>query len=118
MFLILVIGTIGAAAFFFAEAASEPMRTRRTLVNRATMYGRVHSPSGKELPRFRERALTPFVAKAASLMLRINPRTTVSSVSAKMMAAGMHKTSPTTFIGAKGILGVGGVVFGLILGGT
>jgi tight adherence protein C len=40
----------------------------------------------------------------------------VEAVSDKLMAAGMRKTSPTTIIGAKGILGLGGIVLGAVLG--
>ena len=116
MLLILAIATIGAAAFFFAEIATAPMRTRRNLVHRAANYGRVRTITGKEMPRFRERAFAPFVSKVARLMLRVNPRTTVESVSARLMAAGMRKTSPTGVIAAKGILAVGGVFFGIALG--
>jgi tight adherence protein C len=49
-------------------------------------------------------------------VLRINPRVSVEAVSKKLMAAGMRRTSPTTIIGAKGILGVGGLVLGVALG--
>ncbi len=118
MLLIIAIATVGAAAFYFAELATSPMRTRRNLVHRAANYGRTRTISGKELPRFRERALEPFLAKAARLMLRVNPRTTVESVSARLMAAGMRKTSPTTIIASKGILALGGFVFGIVLGGA
>jgi tight adherence protein C len=118
MLLILAIATIGAAAFYFAEVATSPMRTRRNLVHRAANYGRVRTVTGREMPRFRERAFGPFVTKVAKLMLRVNPRTTTEMVAGKMMAAGMRKASPTTFIAAKGILGVGGFFFGLIFAGT
>jgi len=70
------------------------------------------------MPKFRERALEPFIAKAARLMLRVNPRTSVESVSGRLMAAGMRKTSPMTIIAAKGIMGIGGFVFGILLGGA
>jgi tight adherence protein C len=118
MLLIFAIAAIGGAVFFIAELATSPMRTRRELVHRAANYGRVRSITGKEMPRFRERALDPFVTKVATLVLRINPRMSVDSVSAKLMAAGMRKTSPMTIIGAKGILGVGGLFFGLAVGST
>jgi tight adherence protein C len=118
MLLILSIATIGAAAFFFAELATSPMRTRRNLVHRAANYGRVRTATGKELPRFRERAFAPFITKVAKLMLRINPRTTLESVSARLMAAGMRKTSPTGFIASKGILAIGGFFLGLVVGGA
>jgi tight adherence protein C len=116
MILALAIAAIGGAVFFFAELATAPMRNRRNLVHRAANYGRLRTVTGKEMPRFRERALDPFVAKTARLVLRINPRMSMEAVSEKLMAAGMRKTSPTTIIGAKGILGVGGVLLGLALG--
>src|SRR5437762_4620865 len=116
LLLILAIAAIGGAAFYWAEIATAPMRTRRNLVHRAANYGRARTITGKELPRFTERAFAPIIAKAARLMLRINPRTTVDSVSARLMAAGMRKTSPMGIIGAKGILAVGGLFLGLAVG--
>ena len=116
LILTLAIAAIGGAVFFFAELATTPMRNRRNLVHRAANYGRLRTVTGKEMPRFRERALDPAVAKAARLVLRINPRMSLEAVSGKLMAAGMRRTSPTTIIGAKGILGIGGVFLGLALG--
>jgi tight adherence protein C len=116
LILILAIAATGGAVFFFAELATAPMRNRRNLVHRAANYGRLRTVTGKELPRFRERALDPFVAKTSRLVLRINPRVSVEAVSKKLMAAGMRKTSPTTIIGAKGLLAVGGLVLGVVLG--
>ncbi len=117
MLLILAIATIGFAAFFLAELASAPMRTRRNLVHRAANYGRARTVTGKEMPRFSERVLTPFLTQLARLMLRINPRASTEAIAAKMMAAGMRKSSPTRFIAAQGIFALGGFFFGLILVG-
>src|SRR2546421_5296027 len=116
MLLILAIAATGAAVFYFAELATSPMRTRRNLVHRAANYGRVRTVSGKEMPRFRERAFAPFITNAARVVMRVNPRMTVESVSAKLMAAGMRRTAPMTVIGAKGILLIGGGIFGVVLG--
>jgi tight adherence protein C len=117
MLLVLAIATIGLAAFYFAEVATAPMRTRRDLVHRAANYGRIRTATGKELPRFRERAIAPFAAQVAKLMLRLNPRTTTESVAEKLMAAGMRKTSPTGFIAAQGMMVIAGGFFGLLVGG-
>src|SRR5712692_762525 len=116
LILTLAIAAIGGAVFFFAELATTPMRNRRNLVHRAANYGRLRTVTRRELPRFRERALDPFVAKAARLVLRVNPRLSLEAVSEKLMAAGMRRTSPTTIIGAKGLLGVGGVLLGVAVG--
>jgi tight adherence protein C len=116
MLLIIAIATIGVAAFFFAELATAPMRTRRNLVHRAANYGRIRTITGREMPRFRERAFAPFISKMARLMLRVNPRSTTEAAAGRLMAAGMRKTSPTGFIASKGILAIGGAFFGLVLG--
>src|SRR5207244_4029085 len=116
MILILAVAAIGGAVFYFAELATSPMRDRRNLVHQAANYGRARRTTGRELPRFRDRALDPFVGNVARLVLRVNPRISAASVSAKLMAAGMRDTSPTTIIGAKGILAVGGLIFGTVLG--
>jgi tight adherence protein C len=107
---------MGGAVFFFAELATTPMRNRRNLVHRAANYGRLRTVTGREMPRFRERALDPFVSKTARLVLRVNPRISAENVSQKLMAAGMRRTSPTTIIGLKGVLGVGGLLLGLAVG--
>jgi tight adherence protein C len=116
MILILAVAAIGGAVFYFAELATSPMRIRRNLVHRAASYGRVRRATGKELPRFRDRALDPLIGSVAGLVLRINPRMSSATVSTKLMAAGMRNTSPTTIIAAKGILAVGGLIFGVVLG--
>jgi tight adherence protein C len=118
MLLVLAIAMIGGAAYYFAEVASAPMRTRRNLVHRATNYGRTRAVTGKELPRFRERVLTPFMTQVGRLMLRVNPRASADAVSKKLIAAGMRKTSAHGFIAAQGTLAIGGFVVGLIFFGA
>jgi tight adherence protein C len=116
MLLVLAIATVGFAAYYLADVATAPMRSRRQLVHRAADYGRVRTPTGKELPKFRERAFAPFISAVARVMLRVNPRTTTDMVAARLMAAGMRKTSPTGFIAARGICAGGGFILGLVFG--
>ena len=115
MLLFVAIACLGSALYFVAEFVTAPVRERRNLVMRAAQYGRMRVSHGRDLPRFRERVAAPFVARAASLMLRINPRTNIESVGAKLMAAGMRKTSPAGFLATRAALGGGGVLFGLLL---
>src|SRR5207302_4910825 len=116
LILTLAIASIGGAVFFFAELATSPMRNRRNLVHRAANYGRTRTVTGKELPRFRERALAPFFAQFAKLMLRVNPKASTEAVAAKLMAAGMRKASPTGFIASQGIFAIGLAFIGLVVG--
>jgi tight adherence protein C len=116
MLLILAIAALGGAVFYFAEFATQPMRTRRNLVHRAANYGRVRTATGKEVPKFFDRAFAPFIAKVAKLVMRVNPKTTTDAVAGRLMAAGMRKTSPVGFIGAKGLLFLGGGLMGLLVG--
>ncbi len=118
MLLILAIALVGAATYFFAELATSPARERRNLVHRAARYGRVRSVADRDLPRFRERVLGPTVARLARLALRLSPKMTMETVSAKLMAAGMRRTSPTGFLATKAVAGLFGGVLGLVIGAS
>jgi tight adherence protein C len=118
MLLVIAIATIGFAVYYLAEVATAPMRARRNLVHRAANYGRTRSASDNQVPRFRERVVLPFMNRVARLMLKVNPRATTEGVAAKLMAAGMRKTSPTGFIAAQGVFAIGGLLFGLLVLGA
>src|SRR5438093_2541015 len=108
MLLFLAIVCLGSAVFFLGEVVTFPMRERRSLLTRAAQYGQMRVSHGRELPRFKERALAPIVSKLARLMLRVNPKSSLDVVSAKLAAAGMRRTSPATFLAMKAGLGIGG----------
>jgi tight adherence protein C len=118
MLLFLAIVCLGSAVFFFGEVVTAPMRERRTLLTRAAQYGQMRVMHGRELPRFRERALAPIVAKLARVMLRVNPKGSLDVVSAKLAAAGMRTSSPAAFLAMKAGFGSGGLIFGLVLMGS
>jgi tight adherence protein C len=115
MFLFLALACLATALYCLSELATAPARERRNLVTRATEYGRLRVSHGRDLPKFRERMIAPFVMRAAKVMLRVNPRGTLESVSAKLMSAGMRTTSPAAFLAAKAALAFGGIVLGLVL---
>src|SRR5205085_329944 len=107
MLLIFALACFATAAYYVGELVTSPARERQNLLTRATQYGRMRVMHGRELPRFRDRAIAPIVAKLARLMLRVNPRTTVDGVAAKLMAAGMRTTSPSAFLAASVEAGLG-----------
>src|SRR5712691_1341436 len=115
MLLFIALICFATAAYYVGELVTAPARERRNLVTRATQYGRLRVIHGRELPRFRDRAVAPIVTKLAGLMLKINPRTTVEGVSAKLMAAGMRKTSPSAFLATKALFGIIGLVLGIVV---
>lgn len=115
MILFLALILLGTAVYLVGDVVTAPARERRNLVTRAAQYGRIRVTHGRELPRFRERAIAPLVTRLAGLMLRVNPRTSLDNVSAKLMAAGMRKTSPSAFLAAKAGLSIVGLVLGVII---
>ena len=117
MLLVLAVAMIGGAAYYFAEVASAPMRTRRNLVHRATNYGRIRDV-GKELPKFRVRVLAPFMTQVGSLVLKVNPRASTEAVAKKLLAAGMRKTSANSFVAAQGAFAIGGFFVGMLMFGA
>src|ERR687886_1595358 len=113
--LILALASLGAAVFYLTEFVTAPARGRRNLVTRGAQYGRMRVMHERELPRFRERALEPVIQKLARLMLRVNPRMSLDAVAKKLAAAGMRRTTPTTFLAIRGFCGIAGLVLGLLV---
>src|SRR5919201_750177 len=104
---------LAGAAYLVGEIATAPARTRQLAVRRAATYGKVKLRSGPEMAKFHERVVAPLAQKIARLVLRANPKTTVDSVTAKLLAAGMSMP-PTSFLAGKGIFAaVGGFGGGL-----
>jgi tight adherence protein C len=117
MLLVIAVATVGFAAYYLAELATAPIRTRRNLVHRAANYGR-EKVAGKEMPQFRERVMIPLTTQVAKLMFKVNPKASTEAVAKKLMAAGLRNASPNGFIASQGIFAVGAGVFGLLLFGA
>jgi tight adherence protein C len=117
MLLMLAVATIGLAAYYFAEVATAPMRTRRNLVHRAANYGK-DKGGGKDVPKFRERVMQPLTTQIAKVMFKVNPKASSESVAKKLMAAGLRNASPNGFIASQGLFALGAGFFGLLLFGA
>ncbi|MGB2952385.1 MAG: type II secretion system F family protein [Gaiellaceae bacterium] len=118
MLIFLGLACLAAAAYLLSEAATAPARERQVSVRRATTYGRFRAPlSAREKP-FRERVVAPLAEWLAGLVLKVHPKGTVDSVQKKLLAAGMSRTSPSSFLAVKGAFAVGGIVLGFVFGGT
>jgi tight adherence protein C len=117
MLLIVAVATVGFAAYYLAEVATAPMRTRRNLVHRAANYGR-EKIAGKEMPRFKERVMMPLTTQVARVMFKVNPKASSETVAKKLMAAGLRNASPNGFIASQGIFALGAGFFGLVLFGA
>ena len=116
--LFLAVLLLAGAAYLVGEVVTLPGRERDSAVRRAATYGssRVATTSLERL-RFRERVLLPATAKLAGVAMKLNPRTTVDTISARLLAAGMGRTvTPTTFLALKAAGGLVGAVFGFVVG--
>ena len=118
-FIVLGIACLAGAAYLIGEAATLPARQRQASVTRAATYGRFRAALGPHDQPFRDRVLTPLSGKVARFVLRIHPQTTLDSISAKLLAAGLGRTlTPTGFLAAKGFFAMGGLALGVMLGGA
>jgi tight adherence protein C len=117
MLLMLAVAMVGFAAYYLAELATAPMRTRRNLVHRAANYGR-EKAGGKELPKFKERVMVPLTTQVAKIMFKVNPKASTDSVAKKLMAAGLRNKSANGFIASQGIFAVVLGFVGLVLFGA
>lgn len=109
---------LAAAVYTMGEVVTQPSRERHRAVRRAATYGQTRSVgTGLERLRFHERVVAPAAAALARGVLRLNPRLTVDTVSARLLAAGMgHTITPMTFLAMKGAGAVAGAAFGLAVG--
>ena len=116
MLLIFAILFLGAAAFALTEAATYPARLKARSVRLAADYGRVRVPTRTdENLRFRERVLAPASIRLASIPLKLNPRTNVEAIGAKLLAAGLsQRITPSTFLDIKGGTMVGCALLGVV----
>lgn len=119
LFLLAVLMLAGAV-YLVGEVVTLPGRERDRAVRRAANYGRSRvASSGLERLRFRERVLVPATASLAGLALRLNPRVTLESISARLLAAGMGRTlTPTAFLAMKAAGALAGGFFGFVVGAT
>jgi tight adherence protein C len=107
------------AVLFLAGAAvaTYPARLKERSIRRAAEYGRLRVPDkADELLKFRERVLQPAAAKLAAIPLKLNPKLSVESISARLLAAGLaQRLTPANFLSIKGGATVGGALLGLFL---
>ncbi len=118
--LIFAIASLALAVFLIGEAATLPARERSGSIRRAATYGKSRRPSrpaGRRRPSANA-SWSPLKLGLAHGVLKVNPRLTVDSVSARLMGAGLGRVvSPTTFLALKAAGAIGGVFGGLVVGG-
>jgi tight adherence protein C len=114
LLLLLALACLAGAGFLIGELATEPARQRQIAVSRASTYGKIVLRRG-DTRSFRERAVVPLALKVAHTVLRLSPKTTVETVTMKLISAGIS-VSATSFLAVKGIGVVGGFLVGLFVG--
>jgi tight adherence protein C len=114
LLLLLALACLAGAGFLVSQLMTEPARQRHAAVSRASTYGKTTLRRG-DTRTFKERALVPLAMRIARTVLRMSPKTSVETVTLKLISAGMSM-SATTFLAVKGGSVVAGFVLGLILG--
>ena len=118
MLLFFALAFLAGAAYFVGEVATQPARDRRHSLRRASEYGRIHVPGARQA-HFRERVVLPMMDRLAALALKLNPRVTAETISARLLSAGLgRRISVQGFLAAKGAATCGGVLLGFLLGGA
>ena len=104
------------SALCVGNLATLPARNRRARIRAAATYGNLRVSRGPERAPFQVRVIGPLIGWVSRLMLRLNAKQSLDSLGSLLMSAGMRTTSPQTFLAAKGIAGVAGVLLGILLG--
>jgi tight adherence protein C len=111
---------LAASAYLIGEVVTQPGRERSRAVRRAANYGQSRvAAAGIDRLRFSERVLVPATASLARFAMKLNPRMTLDTIAARLLAAGMGRSmTPTTFLALKSMGGLLGICFGFVLGTT
>lgn len=120
--LIIAGGTIALAVFLLADVATLPARERTSSIRRAVGYGKRRALTSRSVlddETFTDRALLPMKTGLARAVLRISPRSSVETVTNKLMRAGLsRKVSPTSYLASKALLALGGFLGGQVVAGV
>ncbi|HEX2496052.1 MAG TPA: type II secretion system F family protein [Gaiellaceae bacterium] len=116
MLLIIAIACLAGAVFLIGEVATLPSRERERSIRRARTYGFFRIASPLDQQRLRERAFEPLRETLARWVLKVNPKTSMETISLRLLGAGLgRRLSPTGFLAAKGFLAVGGGLMGVLI---
>jgi tight adherence protein C len=119
MVLFLAVTALAVALYLVGEAATYPSHRRRNALRRASTYGRAREGTRPEAERvsFRERVIAPTIQNLAALTLRLNPKTSVESIGARLLSAGLStRFTVTQFLAAKAGAAIGGAAIGFFFG--
>jgi tight adherence protein C len=106
---------LAGAVFLIGEVATLPSRERDRSIRRASNYGFIRISSPLDAKRFRERAMEPLRESVARWVLKVNPRTSMESISMRLLGAGLgRRISPTSFLAAKGVFAAMGALLGVV----
>jgi tight adherence protein C len=115
MLLFLAFLCLAGAVFLIGEIATLPSRERERSIQRASHYGFVRVASPLDAKKFRERAVEPMRESLARWVLKVNPRTSMASISLKILGAGLgRRITPAGFLAAKGALAAFGALVGVV----
>lgn len=115
MLLFLAFFCLAGAIFMIGEVATLPSRERERSIKRASNYGFVRIASPLDAKKFRERAMEPMRESVARWVLKVNPRTSLESISLKLLGAGLgRRVTPTGYLAAKGLFAVLGALVGVM----
>jgi tight adherence protein C len=115
MILFIAFLCLAGAVFLIGEVATLPSRERERSIRRASHYGFVRIASPLDAKKFRERAMEPMREGMARWVLKVNPRTSLESISLKLLGAGLgRRVTPTSFLAAKGLMAVFGALVGVM----
>lgn len=113
--LLLACFMLGFAVFLVGEVATAPQRRRQNALRRASHYGHAREEADNAVPRFKERVLLPSVERLAGLALRLNPKTSVDAIGARLIAAGLASRITTAqFLAVKAGLALAGSFVALV----
>jgi tight adherence protein C len=115
--LVLALLFLGAAVFVVAQLLTQPAQERKRFFNQVVSYGEARRIIKVTEASAKERLVAPMIERLARIVLRLNPKASIDSVSYKLVSAGLsRRISPTSFLALKAACPLVLVALGVMLG--
>jgi tight adherence protein C len=115
--LVLALLCLGGAVFLLAQLLTQPAQERKRFFDQVVSYGEARRIIKVTEASAKERLVAPLIERMARIVLRLNPKASIDSVSYKLVSAGLsRRISPTSFLALKAACPLVLVVVGFMVG--
>src|SRR6478672_12375616 len=115
MLIVAAVILVAAATYFLLQVITAGQKQVAVSLRRAKTYGGYSLRDAELGKSVSDRVVGPAAQRLASIALRATPKGSVDGTRRKLIAAGMTRANPTTYLAGKAVVAGLFLLFGLVL---